>query len=413
MFNELMIPQRTIMTPGPVEAHPVVLQAMTRRILGQFDPAFLMIMDEVKEMIKLPFGTTNKEAFAIDGTSRAGLEAALIALIEPGDRVLIPAYGRFAYLLGEICERAHAEVRYLEKEWVAPFAPETVIAEIETFRPKIVAMVHGETANGQMQPLAEIGTYCRIHDLYFVVDMVATYGGVPLAIDEWCVDIAIAGTQKCLSVPSGLALVTYNDRVQEVLDARYQKELGLSKTDRNKRHIVSNYLDLSQLQRYWNDERINHHTEATTMIYALHEGLRILLQEGLSNVYQRHAINESALLAGIEAMGLTIYGAAETKMPTVTPVFIPEGIDGEVIREELLCSFGVEIASSFGDLKGKIWRIGNMGYSSRKENILHVLAALEGALLYHQAPIHPGQAVPAALTLYQEKNIDLSTYAQE
>lgn len=401
MFNELTIPQRTIMTPGPVEAHPAVLQAMTRRILGQFDPAFLTIMDEVKEMIKQPFGTTNKEAFAIDGTSRSGLEAALIALIEPGDKVLIPAYGRFAYLLGEICERARAEVRYLEKEWTAPFAPDAVIAEIDAFNPKIVAMVHGETANGQMQPLAEIGQYCRANNIFFVVDMVATYGGVPLAVDEWCVDIAIAGTQKCLSVPSGLALVTYNDRVEDVLDARYQKELGLSKTDRNERHIASNYLDLSQLQRYWNQERINHHTEATSMIYALHEGLRVLLQEGLSEVYHRHDRNEGALIAGLKAMGLNLYGAADTKMPTVTPVFIPEGIDGEAVRNMLLDDFGVEIASSFGDLKGKIWRIGNMGYSSRKENILHVLAALEGALLYHQAPIQSGQAVPAALRFYQ------------
>lgn len=400
-MNELVIPERTIMTPGPVEAHPVVLQAMTRRILGQFDPAFLTIMDEVKEMIKQPFGTENKEAFAIDGTSRAGLEAALIALIEPGDRVLIPAYGRFAYLLGEICERARAEVRYLEKDWTAPFEPEAVIAAIKDFEPKIVAMVHGETANGQMQPLADIGSYCRSNDLFFVVDMVATYGGVQLAVDDWCVDIAIAGTQKCLSIPSGLALVTYNHRVQEVLDARYQKELGLSKTDRNNRHIASNYLDLSQLQRYWNAERINHHTEATTMIYALHEGLRVLLQEGLTHVYQRHAINEAALLAGLKAMGLSIYGAPETKMSTVTPVCIPEEIDGERIREEMLVSFGVEIASSFGDLKGKIWRIGNMGYSSRKENILHILSALEGALRYHHAPIHAGRAVPAALAFYQ------------
>lgn len=402
MYKELTIAQRTIMTPGPVEAHPAVLQAMTNRILGQFDPNFLAIMDEVKEMIKQPFGTKNKEAFAIDGTSRAGLEAALIALIEPGDKVLIPAYGRFAFLLGEICERAQAQVKYVEKEWTAPFAPAEVIKEIDAFQPKIVAMVHGETANGQMQTLAEIGQYCRAKDIFFVVDMVATYGGVALSVDDWCVDLAIAGTQKCLSVPSGLSLVTYNERVEAVLNARYQKELGLSKTDRNKRHIMSNYLDLSQLQRYWNTERINHHTEATSMIYALHEGLRMLLNEGLDAAYQRHLTNEGALVAGLEAMGLSIYGEKATKMPTVTPIFIPEGVDGEAVREEMLHSFGVEIASSFGDLKGKIWRIGNMGYSSRKENILHVLAALEGALLYQQAPISAGKALIAALNYYQK-----------
>ncbi|MCB5951214.1 alanine--glyoxylate aminotransferase family protein [Enterococcus sp. BWT-B8] len=401
MYKELAIPQRTIMTPGPVEAHPVVLKAMTSRILGQFDPMFLTIMDEVKEMIKQPFGTKNKEAFAVDGTSRSGLEAALIALIEPGDKVLIPVYGRFAYLLGEICERAQAEVRYMEKEWTTPFVPNTVIKEIDDFQPKIVAMVHGETANGQMQPLQEIGAYCRQKDVFFVVDMVATYGGVPLFVDEWFVDLAIAGTQKCLSVPSGLSLVTYNDRVAEVVNARYQKELGLSKTDRNERHISSNYLDLSQLQRYWSEERINHHTEATSMIYGLHEGLRVLLEEGLENAYARHEKNDRALIAGLKAMGLSFYGEVETKMPTVTPILIPNGVDGEAVREEMLTSFGVEIASSFGDLKGKVWRIGNMGYSSRKENILHVLAVLEGVLLYYGAEIQAGKAVTAALNYYQ------------
>jgi (S)-ureidoglycine-glyoxylate aminotransferase len=402
MFSELVIPHRTIMTPGPVEANPVALKAMSSRILGQFDPAFLTIMDNVKEMIKLPFGTQNKEAFAVDGTSRSGLEAAMIALIEPGDKVLIPAYGRFAYLLGEIAERAKAEIMYLEKEWTSTFDQQVVIDAIDEFQPKIVAMVHGETANGQMQSIDKIGQHCRENDMFFVVDMVATYGGVPLQVDDWCVDIAVGGTQKCLSVPAGMSLVTYNDRVEAVLDARYQKELGLSKDDRNENHISSNYLDLSQLQRYWSSERINHHTEATSMIYALHEGLRSIINEGLENVYARHALNDQAIVAGIKAMGLGFYGDLTTKMPTVTPVMIPDGVgDGEQVRELLLNQFGVEIASSFGDLKGKLWRIGNMGYSSRHENVLQVLTALEGALTYHGAPIKHGEAVKAALAIYE------------
>jgi len=261
-------------------------------------------------------------------------------------------------------------------------------------------MIHGETANGQMQALDKIGPFCRENDIFFVVDMVATYGGVPLEVDEWCVDIAIAGTQKCVSVPSGLALITYNDRVEKVLTSRYQKELGLSQTDRNDNHISSNYLDLSQLQRYWNDERINHHTEATTLIYGLHEGLRSIINEGMENVFARHAQNDAAIVAGIKAMGLGFYGDLSTKMPTVTPIMIPEGVDSEAVRELLLNQFGVEIASSFGDLKGKVWRIGNMGYSSRHENVLHVLAALESALIYFDAPINKGEAVKAALQVY-------------
>lgn len=402
MFKEIITPIRTIMTPGPVEAHPNVLRVMSTPILGQFDPAFLAIMDEVKEMIKIPFGTKNEQAFAIDGTSRSGLEAALIGLIEPGDKVLIPAYGRFAYLLGEICERAKAQVTYLEKDWDSVFEQDAIIAEIKRVNPKIVALVHGETANGQMQPLEKIGKFCQENDVFFVVDTVATYGGTPIKVDEWGIDVAIAGTQKCVSVPSGLSLITYSERVEKVLTARYQKELGLSKDFRNERHISSNYLDLSQLQRYWNKERINHHTEATSMIYALHEGLRMMILEGIENGYARHSQNDRAIQAGIEAMGLAIFGDRTTKMPTVTPILIPEGVDGDAVRNTLLNDFGVEIASSFGPLQGKVWRIGNMGFSSRKENVLHVLAAFEAALLFHGADINRGEAVLAALHEYNQ-----------
>ncbi|MDO3410421.1 alanine--glyoxylate aminotransferase family protein [Saccharibacillus sp. CPCC 101409] len=400
MFKELDIPQRTIMTPGPVEAHPKVLRAMSHTILGQFDPAFLSIMNEVKEMIKVPFGTVNEQAFVIDGTSRSGIEAALIALIEPGDKVLIPAYGRFAYLLSEIAQRARAEVIMLEKDWNGTFDQQEIIDKIAEVQPKIVAMVHGETANGQVQALEKVGAYCRGQDVLFVVDMVATYGGMEIEVDKWNIDVAIAGSQKCVSVPSGLSLITFNKRAQTVIESRYQKELGLSRTDRNDRFIQSNYLDLSQLIHYWNDSRINHHTEATSMIYGIHTGLRLLLEEGIERVYARHRLNDRAVVAGIRAMGLGIYGDAATKIPTVTPILVPPGIDAAAIKDFLLEQFGVEIAGSFGDLQGKIWRIGNMGYSSRKENVLHVLGALEAALLYFDAPIHPGKAVKAALDVY-------------
>lgn len=198
-----------------------------------------------------------------------------------------------------------------------------------------------------------------------------------------------------------MSLVTYNERVEKILTSRYQKELGLSKDVRNQNHISSNYLDLSQLQRYWNSERINHHTEATTMIYALHEGLRTMINEGIENVWARHELNDRAIIAGIKAMGLGFYGDTDTKMPTVTPILIPEDAqDGEDIRKMLLNVFGIEIASSFGNLKGKVWRIGNMGYSSRRENVLQVLGALEAALIYYGAKINKGEAVKAALELY-------------
>ncbi|MEY8371220.1 alanine--glyoxylate aminotransferase family protein [Aerococcaceae bacterium 50-4] len=400
MFKEIDVPQRTIMTPGPVESHPKVLRAMSNTILGQFDPAFLSIMDEVKEMIKVPFGTKNEQAFAIDGTSRSGIEASMIALVQPGDKVLIPAFGRFAYLLAEIAERAQAEVILYEKDWDSPFDQDDVIAKIKEVNPKVVAMIHGETANGQIQAIDKIGAYCQENDHFFLVDMVATYGGVPIKVDEWGVDIAIAGSQKCVSVPSGMSLVTFNERTKNAIEKRYQKELGLSKEDRNPDHIQSNYLDLSQLINYWNESRINHHTEATTLIYGMHTGLRVILEEGIENVYARHELNNQAIIAGVKAMGLGIYGDESTKMATVTPVLVPEGVDPDAVKDFMLDQFGVEIAGSFGRLIGKIWRFGNMGYSSRHENVLHALGAFEAALLYHGADIKPGKGVQAALEVY-------------
>lgn len=397
MYQAINIPKRTIMTPGPVEAHPRVLQAMSNSILGQYDPAFLSIMNEVKELIKQPFCTKNEQAFAIDGSSRSGIEAAMIAILEPKDKVLIPAFGRFAYLLVEITERCGAEVILMEKSWESPFEQAEIIEKITQVKPKLVAMVHGETANGQVQALEQIGAYCQANDVLLLVDMVATFAGMPLKVDEWGVDIAIAGSQKCLSVPAGLSLVTFNQRVEGILNQRFQLELGLGKENRNERHIQSNYLDLSQLMKYWNEQRINHHTEATTLVYGVHEGLRLLLEEGLDNVYDRHRLNNQAILAGVQAMGLEVYGQAESKMPTVIPVIIPEGVDAAKVPALMLQQFGVEIANSFGELDGKIWRIGNMGYSSRHENVLQVLSALEGVLVYYGVEIHVGRAVKAAL----------------
>ncbi|MCO6017818.1 pyridoxal-phosphate-dependent aminotransferase family protein [Carnobacterium divergens] len=402
MMNEITVPKRTIMTPGPVEAEPRVLRALATPILGQYDPAFFEIMGEVSTLLKYPFETKNKQAFVVDGTSRSGLEAAMFGLIEKGDRVLIPAYGRFGYLFVELAERAGAEIQLIEKEWGETFEPIEVIEAIKTFKPKIVAMVHGETSTGQIQELKEIGHFCRKQGCLFLVDAVATFAGAPVKVDEWCIDVAIGGTQKCLSVPSGMAPITYNKRVEACLTKRYQMELGLSDQFRNDHFIQSNYLDLSQIQRYWGAERINHHTEMTSMIYGIHEGLRIVQQEGLTQRYARHQLNERAMMEGLVAMGLTLFGNPKTKMVTVTCVEIPFGVDGEAVRETLLTDFGVEIASSFGSLKGKIWRIGNMGYSSQKANVLQTLGALEAAILLHGGKIEVGKAVAKALEVYHQ-----------
>ncbi|QDR79848.1 pyridoxal-phosphate-dependent aminotransferase family protein [Sporomusa termitida] len=405
MYKDLNTSVRTLMTPGPVEAEPRVLRAMGTPVLGQFDPEFTEIMNETMAMLRAVFQTENQWAFPVDGTSRAGIEAVLGSIIEPGDRVLVPIYGRFGQLLTEIAERYGAEVVNIETGWGQVFDPQVVIQAMQQVKPKIVAMVHGETSTGCMQPLQAIGEACRALDILFVVDAVATLGGTAVKVDEWKIDAAIGGTQKCLSVPAGMAPLTFNSRIEAVLLARKKIERGLVEPDKYKlnqnRMIRSNYFDLSQLMDYWSPARLNHHTEATTMLYALREGLRIILEEGLEPRFARHAWHEKALIQGIQAMGLTLYGDPACKLPVVTAVSIPAGVDGEAVRRMLLEEFHIEIASSFGPLKGKIWRIGTMGYSCRQKNILHVLGALEAVLLWHGAAIPAGRAVQAALAVYR------------
>jgi (S)-ureidoglycine-glyoxylate aminotransferase len=403
-YRDLAPSPRIIMTPGPVEVDPRVLRAMSYPVLGQFDPEFTGLMNETMEMLRGVFQTANKWAYPVDGTSRSGIEAVLVSLIEPGDSVLVPIYGRFGYLLAEIARRCGAQVTVMEREWGGVFPQEEIIEEIMRHRPKLVALVHGETSTGRLQPLEGIGRTCREQDVLLVVDAVATIGGVEVAVDAWEVDAVIGGTQKCLSIPAGLAPVTYNSRVETILLKRKRIERGLLMEDAEDTKdfvaIRSNYLDLSQLQDYWGPPRLNHHTEATTMLYALREGLRLTLEEGLENRFARHARHESALVAGLLGMGLELFGDPSCKMPMVTCVRIPPGVDGESVRTMLLEHFGLEIASSFGPLKGRIWRIGTMGYSCSKRNVLLALGALEAALLRHGVALPPGEALQAAMDVY-------------
>ncbi|MGF9696319.1 pyridoxal-phosphate-dependent aminotransferase family protein [Paenibacillus sp. MABNR03] len=405
-YRELSPSLRTIMTPGPVEVDPRVLRALSFPILGQFDPEFTSLMNETMAMLRELYMTNNEWCYPVDGTSRSGIEAVLVSLIQPGDKVLVPIYGRFGHLLVEISERCGADVVFIETTWGSVFDPEEVIKAIHVHKPSLVAMVHGETSTGQMQPLAEIGKVCRELDILLVVDAVATIGGTPVETDAWHLDAVMGGTQKCLSVPSGMAPLTYNSRVEKKLMSRKTVERGLRDATSARaegRTIASNYFDLSQLQDYWSSARLNHHTEATSMLYGLHEGLRILLQEGLDARFQRHRINERALVAGIQGMGLQLYGDLSSKLPVVTCINIPDGIDGESVRSMLLEDFGIEIASSFGPLKGKIWRIGTMGFSCQRKNVLHVLGALEAVLLRHRHGLPAGEAVQAALDVYAGK----------
>jgi len=408
VFQEINAPLRTIMTPGPVEVDPRVLRAMSTPIIGQFDPAFTEMMNETMEMLRQIFQTKNQWAFPIDGTSRSGIEAVMCSVIEPGDKVLIPIFGRFGHLLTEIAERNGAEIHTIDCEWGKVFDQQEVIDEIKRVKPKVLAIVHGETSTGCMQPLDKIGPACRELDVLCIVDAVATIAGTEVKVDEWKLDAVIGGTQKCLSVPSGMAPITYNERIEEILVKRKKVEKGIATENDHVnvgRSIRSNYFDLSQLQDYWGERRLNHHTEATSMLYALREGVRIVLQEGLSGRFERHQLHEKALVEGIKAMGLELLNDVPWKLPMVTCVRIPDGIDGEEVRSILLNQFGIEIASSFGPLHGKIWRIGTMGYSCRKENVLFVLSALEAVLIRLGANLHVGKGLQATLDIYESMNL--------
>ena len=404
-FKEINPSPRTLMTPGPVEADPRVLRAMSAHILGQFDPEFTALMNETMEMERYLFQTKNQQTYVVDTTSRGGLETVLTGAICPGDKVLIPTFGRFGYLLAEILERCGAEITLLEREWGTVFEPEEIEEALKKDHYKAVACIHGETSTSMMQPLEELGKICERYGALLIVDCVATLGGAEVKADEWKLSACVAGTQKCVSAPSGSALITYNKQIEDIVKARKRVEKGIRTTSDiagTLPQIPSNYLDLGQLEDYWSPRRLNHHTEATSMQYAVHEALRCIVEETLESRFARHKLNDEALQAGLNAMGLTIFGDVAHKMPVVTAINIPEGTDGKAIRGMLLNDFGIEIATSFGPLDGKILRIGNMGYSSQKRNILILLGALEAVMLQNGVKIAVGEGVKVALEVYKK-----------
>lgn len=404
-YKQINPSPRTLMTPGPVEADPRVLRAMSYHILGQFDPEFTALMNETMEMARYLFRTENKQTYVVDTTSRGGLETVLIGAICPGDKVLIPAFGRFGYLLAEILERCGADITLLEREWGTVFAPEEIEAALKKDNYKALACIHGETSTSMMQPLKEIGEICEKMGVMLIVDAVATLGGADVRVDDWKLTACISGTQKCVSAPSGSALITYNKQIEDIVKLRKRVEKGIrTEADVAGRlpQIPSNYLDLGQLEDYWSPRRLNHHTEATSMQYAVHEALRCIVEETLEVRLARHQLNNDALVAGLEAMGLEIFGDLAHKMPVVTAINIPQGVDGKAVRGMLLDDFGIEIATSFGPLDGKVFRIGNMGYSSQKRNILILLGALEAVFLANNAKIITGEAVKAAMAVYRK-----------
>ena len=396
-------PARLLMGPGPINCDPRVLRAMSYQLVGQFDPSMTQCMNETMQLYRGIFKTTNQWTFLVDATSRGGIESALVSLLNPGDRVLVPVFGRFGLLLKEIAERCGAEVHTIEVPWGEVFDPEQIATAIDKVKPKLVATVQGDTSTTMCQPLDEIGKICAEKGVLSYCDATASIGGNEFATDDWQISVVTAGLQKCLCGPSGSAPITINDEAAAAINSRRHVEAGI----RSKHHvdgkgevIRSNYFDLAMIMDYWGEERLNHHTEATSMLFGARECARILLQEGSENVIARHRLNGNALAAGLKAMGLKLYGDQRHRMHNVVGVYIPEGVHGDKVRQQMLIDFGIEIGTSFGPLNGVIWRIGTMGYNARKDAVLQTLASLEQVLLVNKFKLAPGDAVKAALEIY-------------
>jgi (S)-ureidoglycine-glyoxylate aminotransferase len=403
VLREIDPPQRLLMGPGPVNAHPRVLRAMSAQLLGQFDPEFTAYMNETMAAYREVFATRNRWTLLVDGTARAAIEASMVSVLEPGDTVVIASAGRFGGLLTEIAERCDAKPVIVSAPWGEAVPPTDIVAAIAAHRPRLFACVHGDTSTTMAQPMDGIADACRATGALFYVDATATLAGMPVPVDAWGADIVTAGLQKCLGGPSGIAPITVGDRAAERIFGRRHIELGLQGTGGaagTGRRIASNYFDLAMILDYWSDKRLNHHTESTTLLYGARECARLVLEEGLDARFARHAVAGAAVAAGVEAMGLTVFGDKAHKMVNVTGVVIPEGVDGETVRARMREDFSIEIGSSFGPLHGRIWRIGAMGYNATKPNVLTTLGALEAVLRGVGASVRSGAAVDAALAVF-------------
>ncbi len=396
-------PHRLLMAPGPTTVDPRILSAMALPTVGQFDPYMLKIMSEVQEMLRYTFKAPGYEALMVDGSSRAAIECALVSVITPGDRVLVCSAGRFGSLLREIATRLGAEVTQITKEWGSVFDLAEIETAIEQVSPKLVCTVAGDTSTTMLQPLEGLGQICHKHEALLYTDATASFVGNDLRCAEWEIDIATAGMQKCMGGPAGISPIVVSPRAYQVMLERKSIEEGIAASPADvlpaEQRIHSNYFDFPQLVDYWGPARINHHTEATHMLYAAHETLRIICEEGIDETIERHRLNGAAFAAGVVAMGLTLYGDQDSRMNDVIGIEIPAGATDEV-RAALLENYGVEIASSFGPLKGRIWRVGVMGCNARRDCIMTTLLALGSALADAGVTVDIAAGARAAAAIY-------------
>lgn len=365
--SQVSMPPRLLLGPGPSNADPLVLQALALRQVGHLDPTFLALMNETQILLRYAWQTSNRMTYPISGTGSAAMEATFANSIEPGDRVLIGVKGYFGHRMADMATRYGAEVRSLHKPWGQVFSLEELRAALDVHRPAVLALVHAETSTGARQPLEGVGALCREHDCLLLLDTVTSLGGVPLFLDDWGVDLSYSCSQKGLSCPPGISPFTMSLRAEEKLSRR--------------RVPVSNwYLDASMLQKYWGSDRTYHHTAPINMNYAIHEALRLVAAEGLEARWNRHQSNAELLWDGLAEMGLECHVERSLRLPTLTTVRIPEGIDGKAVAQRLLKDYNIEIGGGLGELAGQVWRVGLMGFNSRPENVLLLLAALEHVL---------------------------------
>jgi len=381
---------RLLLGPGPSDVHPRVLCAMATPLLGHLDPQFLEIMNEIQGMLRKAFQTQNQLTFPVSGTGMAGMETCLVNLIEPGDKVVVCVKGFFGQRMVEVAGRAGAKVVTLEVPWGQVFDLGRLREALAKERPKVLAIVHAETSAGTLQPLEGLGKLCHEFDSLLVVDAVTSLGCVPLDMDDWEIDAIYSCTQKGLSCPPGMTPVSFSPRAVETINKRTTR-------------VQSWYLDMTMVQRYWGEDRAYHHTAPITMIYAIHESLRLLHEEGLEARWARHRRHHQALKAGLQALGLEYLAVEGCQLPQLNAVKVPAGMEDLAVRKKLLTDFGIEIGGGLGEYKGKIWRIGLMGHNARANSVLLVLAALEQCLLAQGQKLAAGAGVAAADRFYAGK----------
>jgi alanine-glyoxylate transaminase/serine-glyoxylate transaminase/serine-pyruvate transaminase len=365
MENQLKgIEEVLLMGPGPSCVPPEVYSSLSLKTLGHLDPYFLKIMDGLKEMLQKIMNTNNKLTLPLSGTGSAGMEACFVNLVEPGDKVLIAINGVFGRRMKDVAERLGAQVDALEFEWGTPVITEDVEKKIRKESYKTAAIVHAETSTGVINPVAEVGSLFRNSDTLYLVDTVTSLGGVDVRTDDWNIDAIYSGTQKCLSCPPGLAPLSFSEKAMAKLNGRKTK-------------VPNWYLDLSLIANYWGQNRVYHHTAPVNMIYGLYQALLLILEETPEKVFQRHRESHQALVSGLEEIGLKMLVNKPHRLPMLNAVLVPEGVDELAVRRRLRSEFKIEVGAGLGPLAGKIWRIGLMGHTARKENIARLLAALK------------------------------------